>query len=184
MLITGAALAVWGTLLPWVCYRGIGYVCFPGLGLNLAVLDSISGVQIAFMALTAGAIYYALNASQVLKKPWQIVVIAVVGGALLFLVLATGIITNAGGLKFVLGVMVTVWVTFRVNRHSTAITVSVTLLLSIFAAYNLVESFTPRSAYIYTGTTEWIGPLLLFLGSLLMLGASLSGKRLPYQDAA
>ena len=164
--------------------QGIASYCAPGLGLNLFAVDNISGVQVAFMALTAGVIYYILSASHIFKKPWQTIVIASVGGVSLFLGLATWIIANAGGLKFALGVVITLWVTFRVTRYSKAIALSATLLLSVFAAYNLAEPFAPVSSYDATWHAVWHGRLLLFLGSLLMLSAVLLEKRAPHQETA
>jgi uncharacterized membrane protein YcfT len=88
-------------------------------------------------------------------------------------------------LKFIVGVAITLWVKFRVNRHSLAIALSATLLLSVFAAYNLAEPFAPVSSYeAAVWQAVWTGRLLLFLGSLLMLGAVLLEKRVPQQGTA
>ncbi len=97
VLIAGAALVIWGVFLPWGCYHGWIYFCSRGLEFNVAVLRNISGAQIAFMALTAAAVYYPLNASQILKMLWQRVIAAVIVGALLFLVPAIGVVGNGGG---------------------------------------------------------------------------------------
>lgn len=171
MLIVGAALAIVGSILPWQCYRGIIYVCLPGLGLQPTALRDISGVHIVFGILVALALYYSLHANWIFKTVWPKAVTAVGIGAW-FVVTRTDLVLNGGGLKFVLGAIVVIWVTFRVSPRSTVIALSVTLLLCILATYNAAEAFIPRLAESF-GEPESKGRLILLVGELLMLGAVL-----------
>ena len=181
ILLLGLILVVWGTLLPWECYRGIVSVCVPGLGLYEIGIENIGSAQIVLIIVTIVTLFFLLYASKIFKSSSIVCGVVIVLGVLLFLASEIGIIINGGGLKFVVGAMIIMWIALDTKWRATAVAIGFACLLVIFATYNLLEAFMPTSPYMQFGTPEWQGRLLLFLGSLWMLGAVLLGKYAPHQ---
>ena len=184
LVTTGAILTVWGIFLPWECYQDFIGLCLSGLHVNWGMVQYFNTIQLVLMAFTPAALYHTLTTDWQSREVWRAIVVVMIGGGFLFLALETKLFVDGGGLKFVIGSLVTVWATFRVGQYSKAVAIWIPLLLAIFAFYNLVKYFIPMSFGYLPGVLQWQGRTLLFLGSLSMLSVGLWWHRQSNEEAA
>ncbi len=183
--LSGIALIVCGSLLPWTCYTpALAFFCIPGIEFNFDIAHDLSIVQVVFIFWTVVVISYLLNANRIFKRRWQTIAIACVTSIPLFLVIAAGFIMTGRGLIFVIGAIVAAGAIFHSNRQANKIAMSVILLLVLFALYNLLMAPPPAVGFEAYGSADWKGRLLVLLGSILLLGASFLEKRLAIHSLA